>query len=118
MPKMPKPSRTGPTKSDINRIVRVSEVRDRAFRAVGEPRGKKILPPATHDRLRQMIVLLHYVLFLSPHTEAEIALEFHRCTRHLIEGGDVDTLPLTLISLEVFKRKLKDALETGNILND
>ena len=115
MPKLPKPHRTGPTKSDINRYVRLSEVRNRAFRAV---KTAKILPPATHDRLRQILVLLYHCLFLSPSSETEIAVEYFRCSRHLIEGGDVDTLPLTLVSREVFKNKLKDALETGTILKD
>lgn len=116
MPKLPKPTHHGPTKSDINRIVRVSQVRDRAFRAVDK--NTKIIPPATHDRLRQMLVLLYYCLFLSPEPEHEVAIEYFRCSRHLIEGGEVDTLPLTLISLEVFKTKLKNALEDGTILND
>lgn len=116
MPKVPKPPRRGPTKADINRICRVPQVRDRALRAVGKPSHTPI--PSTHDALRQTLVLLFHALFLSTRPEAEVALEYFRCSRHLIEGGDVDTLPLTLVSREVFKTKLANALETGSILND
>lgn len=64
------------------------------------------------------MVLLFQSLFLSSKSEVEVALEYFRCMRHLIEGGDVDTLPLTLVSREVFKNKLANALTHGSILND
>lgn len=115
MPKVPKPPHRGPTRADVNRYFRVPQVRDRALRAVDKSGAA---PPATHDGLRQTLVLLFQYLFLSPKSETEIALEYFRCSRHLIEGGDVDTLPLTLVSREVFKRALTEAIEHGSILND
>lgn len=115
MPKVPKPARNGPTKADVNRYVRMSQVRDRTLRAVGKQHSP---PPATHDHLRQTLVLLFNILFLSSHPEQEVALEYLRCSRHLIEGGDVDTLPLSLVNREAFKRKLAHAIEHGTILND
>gem|GEM_PF-3854381 len=63
-------------------------------------------------------MLLFHTLFLSSRPEVEVALEYLKCSRHLIEGGDVDTMPLTLVNRETFKRRVVAAIESGSILND
>ena len=115
MSKLPKPPRRGPTKADLARYARVSRVRDKTLRAVGV---EKAPIPDVNDSFRQTIVLLYHEVILSVLPEHDVATEFFRCFQHLIEGGTVDTMPLTFIDRSAFKAKLKHAIESGHILSE
>jgi len=103
--------RSGPSQSDIDRYVRLPQLRDRAFRGLA-------IAPATHDPHRQTIVALYLALFVSNKEEIEIALDFWRCYRHIIEGHSLDTIPLMTVSKEEFLEKLKYVLEHGSLFDE
>lgn len=104
-------TRSGPSQSDIDRYVRLPQLRDRAFRGL-------TIAPASHDPHRQIIVALYLTLFVSNKEEVEIALEFWRCYRHIIEGHSIDSIPLTLIPKSVFLEKLQYILDHGSLFDE
>lgn len=106
-----KPSRRKWRASDVDRLVRMSRPRDGAVRAVDAPKKPKkpaapTPPRVPFDGERQTFVCLYLNLITSEHPEADIALEFWRCYKHLLEGGTPESMPVRLINRQLFLDEL------------
>jgi hypothetical protein len=72
----------------------VSELRDVAVRALSAE--SHIFYDANIHK--QVTVWLFTAYFTSPHSERDVAVELWACYRHLLEGGKVEDLPITLLN--------------------
>lgn len=102
---MPKTTLTEKRRAtNVAQYVRLSGPRNRAVRAVKPPP----LPPPRipFDGERQTFVCLYLNLITSEHPEVDIAQEFWRCYKHLLEGGTLANLPIMLIDREAFLEEL------------
>lgn len=117
MPTMPKPTRPKVSRSkNVNRYLRLLDVRNGTLREVVEEKKTKVPPtikPVPHieakphntdipfDGERQVLMCLYLNLLTSTHTEVDIASEFWRCYRHLLENGAIEDLPVRIVDLEM-----------------
>jgi hypothetical protein len=104
----------------VHRIARLSGARNPAVRKVAKPAkaAAPSQPRIPFNGERQTLVCLYLHLLTSEHPEVDVSVEFFRCFKHLLEGGDADSLPLQLIGKDQFHQELKQVLASKAYLLD
>jgi hypothetical protein len=87
------------TARELRRLASLSRSRHRAVRTETLTPDLHLHKPAIH---KQVVNHLFVMLFTSPHEESEIALEFWRAYRHLVESRPIAELRLSLINRDEF----------------
>jgi hypothetical protein len=90
----------------------VPELRQRALRAVARDYAHVFAEPVMH---RDVVNFLFTCYLTSPATELNLAVEFWRAYRHLVEGRSILDFPFAVIDREYVVSQLRKILRGDSI---